>query len=544
MDERKLARRAAAQRRRTHNVILAGAFLLILLVFAVINLIVKDREFSDTENRNLTQKPAFSAASLVDGTYFAGLTDHFTDQFFSRDGWISLKLKADTAMGKKEAGGVFLCEEGYLMGNPDTPNEENVAKNIEAINAFARQHRDISCRMMLAPTSASILTRYLPKNAPVENQLEDMELYRQGLDPAVQYIDVAAILQKHSEEYIYYKTDHHWTSLGAYYAFTESAGVLGIGNPATDYTTYTLTESFQGTLASKSGSYDAQDSIDIYVPKSDVQYYVSYPDTQEKVCSLYRSDCLRNKDQYTVFFGGNHPILEIRTTANNDRSLLVFKDSYANCFMQFLTPYFENIIMVDPRYYYDSLEAVLNSYGITDVLYLFCADTLLTDGALSDVLATTMADETAETTETPAEEGFGTASGSADRVDTPEMSAEETSAPEVFFNFETDKLTIYNLSAEAVTPVDITDLDVIGGIAGAADFTQWVKLEPGDPNNTASAPTYGIDFGSGVCIWLLGDQFIGVGTELNIGEEGVSLTGEEIYQVNPEFTQKLKELVN
>lgn len=541
MDERKALRRAAAQRRRTHNVILAGIFLLLLIVFALINLIVKDREFSDTENRNLAQKPSFSMASLADGTYFAGLTDHFNDQFFARDGWISMKLKADTAMGKKEAGGVFLCEEGYLMGNPDAPNDENVAKNIEAINAFAQQHRDISCRMMMAPTSASILTQYLPKNAPVENQLEDMEVYRQGLDPAVQYIDVAAILQKHSEEYIYYKTDHHWTSLGAYYVFAESAGVLGIGNPVTDYTTYTLTESFQGTLASKSGSYSSMDSIDIYVPSSDVQFYVSYPDTQEKVCSLYRSECLENKDQYTVFFGGNHPILEIRTTANNDRSLLVFKDSYANCFMQFLTPYYENIVMVDPRYYYDSLDSVLNSYGITDVLYLFCADTLLTDGALSDVLATTMPDDTAETAGTPAEEGFGTASEAAG---TAETSAEEPSAPAVSFNFDTDRITIYNLSAETVTPVDITDADVIGGITGAADFTQWVMLEPGDPNNTASAPTYGIDFNNGVCIWLLGDQLIGVGTELNVGEEGVSLTGEEIYQVNTEFAQKLRELVS
>lgn len=541
MDDRKAARRAAAQRRRTHNVILAGFFLLILIVFAFINLVVKDRDFSDTENRNLAQKPSFSMSTLVDGSYFSGLTDHFNDQFFARDGWISMKLKADMAMGKKETGGVFLCDEGYLMGNPDQPNDESVAKNIEAINSFAQQHRDISCRMMMAPTSASILTQYLPKNAPVENQLEDMEVYRQGLDPAVQYIDVAAILQKHSEEYIYYRTDHHWTSLGAYYAFTESTGVLGIGNPITDYTTYTLTESFQGTLASKSGSYASVDSIDIYVPNSDVQFYVSYPDTQEKVCSLYRSECLENKDQYTVFFGGNHPILEIRTTANNDRSLLVFKDSYANCFMQFLTPYYENIVMVDPRYYYDSLDSVLNSYGITDVLYLFCADTLLTDGALADVLATTMPDETEDSVAAPAEESFGAGS---DTSETAQISAEDTAAPDVFFNFETDKLTIYNLSDETVPPVDITDSEVIDGIAGAADFAQWVMLEPDDPNNTASAPTFGIDFGGGVCIWLLGDQLIGVGTELNVGEEGASLTGEEIYQVNTEFAQKLRELVN
>lgn len=87
-----------------------------------------------------------------------------------------------------------------------------------------------------------------------------------------------------------------------------------------------------------------------------------------------------------MFFGGNHPLVEIRTTANNGRNLLVFKDSYANSFIQFLYPYFQNIIMVDPRYYYDDIETSITSYGITDVLFLYSADTLLADTNLADTL--------------------------------------------------------------------------------------------------------------------------------------------------------------
>ena len=162
---------------------------------------------------------------------------------------------------------------------------------------------------------------------------------------------------------------------------------MGIHNPASGYDVYTVTDSFEGTLSSKSGSHAVKDPIEIYTAQGfDMAYYVTYPD-QEKVSSLYRRECLDVKDKYTVFFGGNHPQLEISTTANNDRKLLIFKDSYANCFVQFLVPYYEKIIMVDARYYYDSIESTITSQSITDILFLYSADTLVKDTSLADVLS-------------------------------------------------------------------------------------------------------------------------------------------------------------
>ena len=111
----KKRRRMAAQRTRLHNVLLAGVFLLILLVFAFINLIVKDKDFSEAENRNLSQKPALTVAAIKDGSYFSGLSDYASDQFFARDSWMSLKLKAETIMGRKDASGIFLGKDDYLL---------------------------------------------------------------------------------------------------------------------------------------------------------------------------------------------------------------------------------------------------------------------------------------------------------------------------------------------------------------------------------------------------------------------------------------------
>lgn len=379
-------RRQAAIRRSTHNVALAGVFLLMIVVFFLANLFTADKEFSDTENRSLAQKPEFSWAALWDGSYFDGLTDHYADQFFVRDGWISLKMKEDTLLGRKDVSGVFLGSDNYLIPEPETPNAVALQNTIQAINEFATSHKDISMRMMVVPGAAAILTDRLPKNAPVRDQLSDIDLVRSGLYGNVQFLDVTDTLKAHADEAIFYRTDHHWTSLGAYYAFQATTGLMGIGTPVSDYDIYTVTNDFEGTLSSKSGSHQVLDFIDIYVPKAgDLEYFVTYPD-QTKTCSLYESEMLEAKDKYTVFFGGNHSLVEIRTTADTNRNLLIFKDSFANCYVQFLIPYYDKIFMVDPRYYYDDLNTVLTAGGVTDVLFLYSADTILTDTSLTDVL--------------------------------------------------------------------------------------------------------------------------------------------------------------
>ena len=387
---RKVRLRRAQQRRRLHNVILAGVFLLFLLVCFIANLAVKDRDFSEAENRNLTQKPALSLTALADGSYFSGLSDYVSDQFFARDKWMSLKLKCETIMGRKDASGIFLGSDDYLLSAPETPDDDALSRTITNINQFAADHSDLSMRMMLVPDSAMILSDKLPNNAPVRDQLQDIADISSQLSGSIQVLDVASALASHASEYIYYKTDHHWTSLGAYYAFSACSGQLGIASPVTNYDIYTVSDTFEGTLSSKSGSHKTTDTVQVYIPQSQIRYYVTYSDSTERVCSIYQSSALDSKDKYTVFFGGNHPKVEISTTADNERVLLLFKDSYANSFVQFLLPYYQKIIMIDPRYYYDNLDTILTTENVTDVLFLYSADTFVKDTSLSDVLEVTV----------------------------------------------------------------------------------------------------------------------------------------------------------
>ncbi len=371
---------------------LQGKYLSWLLIGAIVlclaaGFVVKDREFSDSENRRLAQWPEFSVSAILDGSYLKGMGNYISDQFPGRDGWISLNLKLNQLLGQKESSGVYLCEDDYLMQIPAEPNQEQHERNLKAINSFAEKHPDLNMVMTVAPNAVTVLADKLPENAPVRDQISDLYHIADTLT-GVKVVDVTQTLKAHSKEYLYYRTDHHWTSLAAYYAFQTIAPELDITAPALEeYTIYPVSTTFEGTLSSKSGSHSALDTVEIMVPKVGAEYYVTYnSDNNTNICSLYHRPALDVKDHYTVFFGGNYSRVDITTTVNRERNLLVFKDSYANCMIQFLYPYFDHIVMIDPRYYYDNVEHVITSRSITDVLFLYNADTFLGDTSLADVL--------------------------------------------------------------------------------------------------------------------------------------------------------------
>lgn len=373
-------RRSPFQRnRRLQAEMLSIVLLAVVAAFVVLGLLLPDKDFSESENRSLAKFPKLSE------NFFSDLGSYVADQFPGRDMWMSVNLSLNKALGQKEASGVYLCAEDYLMQIPAEPNQAQLDRNLMAINTFAATYPDLNMVMCVAPNAVTVLAEKLPANAPVRDQKADLAYIRDSLS-AVPFVDVTKALRHHRSEYLFYKTDHHWTSLAAAYAFEEIAPALNIEPPALhSYTAYTVSTTFEGTLSSKSGSHDARDTVEIYVPDTAIEYYVEYP-TGDPISSFYNRAALDQKDHYTVFFGGNYPRVDITTSANTHRSLLLFKDSYANCMVQFLYPYFDHITMIDPRYYYDNLELVIKSEAVTDVLFLYNADTFLGDTSLADVL--------------------------------------------------------------------------------------------------------------------------------------------------------------
>ncbi len=371
----------------------AGLF---VVFFLLAEILLPDRSFSPNENRNLAERPGISGNSLKDGSFFSELSSYFSDQFFLRDAFVGLSASEEFLLGRRESHGVYIGKDHYLFAAPETPVPEKIRALTDAVGGFAASYPDRSIRMMVVPCAASVIPEKLPANAPVRNQLQDISDFASGLPASVTFIDTAQILREHAADQLYYRTDHHWTSLGAKTVFEGTAAQLGIEAPMTEYDHLLLSTQFLGTLGSQSGHYGTRDRIDLYIPKPGALYYVSVPDENVVRSSLYDREKLSGKDQYQVFLGGNHPVVEIRTAAGTDKNLLLFKDSYANSFVQFLIPYYDKIVMIDPRYYYDSLETVIRSNGITDILFLYSANTLFTDNSLTDCLNNASSGEAAQ----------------------------------------------------------------------------------------------------------------------------------------------------
>ena len=375
------------RQRKVQEKLVGIIFILTLFLFLIINVIVPDREKSVQENRMLATKPKFRLSSLISGDYDEKFEAYMDDQFVGRDMWRKLKVTVDRIGGSRLENGVYIGTNGQLLEQIEVADENHLAANIKS---FSESQSKIPVRMMLVPDAANVLNHSLPALAKPEDQTQMFSMVRKDLGDSVEWIDVSTELNKHKTEKIYYKTDHHWTTLGAFYAFQAAAPSLGIeGDLSGKYVSYAVSDSFNGMLASKSGvNLGEKEQIDIYVPtEEDTDLIVDYVDEGKRSTSLYDSSKLKEKDQYTVFLGGNSSLLDIRTVSTSTKRLLLVKDSFANSFIPFLTPYYREIVVVDPRYYSGTINDLMDSYRISEVLFLYSGNTFFKDNNISGVFA-------------------------------------------------------------------------------------------------------------------------------------------------------------
>ncbi|EOS36482.1 hypothetical protein D3Z53_04845 [Lachnospiraceae bacterium] len=365
-------------------------FVMCMIVFFLLNLMVSDKEMSEEENRMLAGMPRLSWSSLVSGDFMTKYETYLADQFAGRNFWRSIKVGLSGLGGSRQEQNILIGKDDYLMEEIVSPDQETLMENLEAIRQFANQSRDVQMYMLLVPNAANIMRDRLPAFATVSDQSRMFAQVKRELGEEVEWLDAAEALKKHAGEKIYYKTDHHWTSLGAFYTFSQVAEQMKIKTDVSSgFVSYPISTTFNGMLAAKSGCrMDVREDIYMYVPRdTDNDVVVNYVDEQRKTTSLYDSSKLKTRDQYAVFLGENTSVVDIKTVAESTRRLLLIKDSYANSFVPFLTPYFREIVLVDPRYYSGTIEDIMDTYRISDVLFLYSGNTFFQDNNLKGVLS-------------------------------------------------------------------------------------------------------------------------------------------------------------
>lgn len=351
----------------------ALVFFIMLFVVMAAGILQEDKLYSSAENRMLQKFPEFSVKKVRKGTFQKKYETYLSDQFPKRDSWVKFQTAAERAFGKKESNGVYFGKNGYLLEKytEEDINEKIAKKNINALGKFVKEaSQSAEVKVMMVPSKTYTLDNCLPAFAETYDEGVFYDVLERKLPNHV-LVPVYDILQEHKKEVVFYKTDHHWTTLGAWYGYISYLKSCGKDiETAKEKKNFTkVSECFLGTTHAKVNMYSQKDEIHIYKPKNKMTVVYNLGEKTEH--TFYQKKYLKKKDKYSVFFGGNQAVLEISGGAKNKETLLMIKDSFANCFIPFLAEDYEKVVVADMRHLNVGMEMLLRKYRPTDVLVLY-----------------------------------------------------------------------------------------------------------------------------------------------------------------------------
>ncbi len=351
-------------------------FSVFLLAGVLLHLLLPDRKFSENENRYLEPAPKLTWKTLFSGSFTSDFEKYITDEFPFRDRWLDLKSRAERLSGKRENNGVFFGKNDTLITRFKEPAASTVAGSIRAVNALA-EVSEAPVYLALIPSAAEVWSDRLPRSADTADQAALIRQIYEGVE--AQTADVLGVLEKHKAEDIYYRTDHHWTTLGAYYGYAATAEAMGfIPAALASFTPETVSESFYGTVYSSSGvRWVKPDRIEVFVPAEGVTL-TRYDSPEGKAAPVYDRTKLETKDKYGMFLGGNTSRLTVGT-GHEGMKLLVLRDSYADCELPFFFEHCSEIHVLDLRYFRQSVSAYLSENDFDAVLVTYSLADFVTD---------------------------------------------------------------------------------------------------------------------------------------------------------------------
>ena len=349
-------------------------FMVLLLGLAGKEALSHQRTYSPVEKRELQTRPEISITKVLDGRFQKKYESYLRDQFPGRDHWVSFQTDMELFMGKNEIHNVYIGKNHYLLEHY-TENEfdpQQISKNLQALEKFvgkAKQNADV--HVMMVPTKSWVLREKLPAFAPHYKEQKFYDALQQKLEKEDVLISVEPVLDAHKEEEIYYRTDHHWTTLGAWYAYEQYTKAVGgdLQRAQGKKKFRCISKDFYGTTYAKINYARQADKIEIYEPADKLR--VVYNMGEKKTKTLYDVSFLKTADQYSVFTGGNQAVLEITGGIKNGKTLLLIKDSFANSILPFLAEDYEKLVVVDLRQLNVSGDRLLEMFSPTDILILY-----------------------------------------------------------------------------------------------------------------------------------------------------------------------------
>lgn len=361
------------------NRIISIAFLLYLGFFSIGSILVKDRTFSDMENRNLQTFPKLNTETLAKGTFMDEFESYMQDQIILKDELVEINTTVSYVLNQRLIHGVYFAENGMLIQDYVYDGRQ-IQENVSYVNDFVSEHPDFEYTWLVVPTAGEIYKEALPDYAPYDSQQKAMDYLKENVSENITLIIPEQELLAHKSEYLFYNTDHHWTQNGAYYGYEALCSGMGIMPAAKErYQVNEPSGAFYGSLYSKAPKLGTKpDRIFLY-ENSNGKYHVEYLDEKWSEDSLYHYENLLLKDKYTTYLDGNHALLTIQGNGAAKEPVLVIKDSYAHSLLPFLADNFAEIHVIDLRYYHQSVSEYAKEHGIQKIIFINNIDFVTTD---------------------------------------------------------------------------------------------------------------------------------------------------------------------
>jgi DHHW protein len=387
-------------------------FCSLLLVGGIASLSMKKDTVSIMENRKLAIFPKYTDSTLWNGKYFKDIEAYYADNFPMRDKWISFSNDFRSSIGFQSSE-IKMYDQDNITDIPDKkdtikdgttnngPLPDDSATGEVKKKVFVFKNRAFEMfggGDAMGKSYASVINSYnklLSQEVQVYNliipvalEFEITEKYAKlqkanrpaieniynSLDSNIKKVWAIDEIRKHRTEYIYFNTDHHWTSLGAYYAYRAFCETAGLTPVLLDTVPFKTKQVFLGSLyrlTRDAGLKENPDSVRYYLFRDSVNFYIG---SSNKVSYWAKSkmygEGASGPNSYSVFLQGDLPIVKMETQHKNGRKIAVVKESYGNAFAPFLINNYEKVIVVDQRYYTGDFVAMLKAEGINELLFI------------------------------------------------------------------------------------------------------------------------------------------------------------------------------
>lgn len=345
-------------------------------IMSVLYLVLPKTEFSETEKRYLEKAPVFTWQTLSSGQFGEDMETYMADHIPGRDFLVGLNAYFDRFTGRQVSKDIYVAEGDRLVEAPVQWDEALAQKNMDAINAFAESlGRPVD--LMIVPSAGWANEEAIEGlSAPYGDSTMIGLLYYRASE-LVNTVDVLSVFENMDGESLYYKTDHHWTSLGAYTAYkTYMERLCKAYRAQEDFTVETVAD-FKGSTYSRAALW-LTPGEDLELWHGSDELTVTNGETEGSHQGVFYRERLEEADKYTVYLDGNHSVVKIQNPAGEGK-ILVIRDSYSNCLGTFLAESYAEVVLVDLRYYKNSVSELCRQENFDDVLVCYSIGNFMTD---------------------------------------------------------------------------------------------------------------------------------------------------------------------